>query len=163
MSSSDFFRKFQPLFEAKEEKGGYDKNGKVKKDGAYDAGGHYDAEADADENDAKADAAKDKAYESKGPVNTKESAAEFFRKYSDMIVEAEEVDEGKADDVKEKLAAKKEEKAEKYDFGKDSDKDEPKAKKVSGSKYGGSKQKDDEEVDESKDKKLPPWLKKGKK
>ena len=156
MSSSDFFRKFQPLFEAKEEKGGYDKNGKVKNGGAYDAGGHYDAEADADENDAKADAAKDKAMESKGPVNTKQSAADFFRKYADLI-------ESASDDAKEKLAAKKEEKAEKYDFGKDSDKDEPKAKKVSGSKYGGSKQKDDEEVDESKDKKLPPWLKKGKK
>ena len=94
---------------------------------------------------------KDKEKETK-PTNVKETAADFFRKYSDIVKEAEEqVEEGKLDDLRDKQAAKKEDDADNYKkpFGKSDDK-KGGARKVSGSSYGGSKQKDDkEEVDES--------------
>lgn len=69
MSSLDFFRKLQPLFEAAD----------LQKAGAKAV------------KNIKADAAKKKKEEAeKKPANVKETAGEFFRRYSDIIVEAED-------------------------------------------------------------------------
>jgi len=62
------------------------------------------------------------------------------------VMEADKVDigESKVDDMKDRLAAAKEKKADSYEFGKDK-KSEAKPRAVAGSSYGGSKQKDVEE------------------
>jgi hypothetical protein len=49
----------------------------------------------------KAKEAKAAKKEEKKPANVKESAAEFFRRYSDIIVEAEQVDEEETEQVNE--------------------------------------------------------------
>ena len=112
MSASDFFRKFQPLFEAKEDN---------KKDDKIEV---------------------KKPDEEKKPTNVKETAAEFFRKYSDMVTEAESCTEDEDDedeDVKiadkekgkDKKTQKDSEKGKKWNFEKADKKDEDKsAKKV---------------------------------
>ena len=79
--------------------------------------------------------------------NVKESGAEFFRKYSDIIKEAEAndeeiVDEGKLDDMKDAKAARDEEDADDYSKA-PKEKKGSAARKVQGKQYGGSKQKDD--------------------
>ena len=64
-NSSDFFKKFQPLFEAKDD----------------------------DKNDKKDEKKKEKIKSDKKANNVKESATDFFRKYADIIVEAESDDD----------------------------------------------------------------------
>jgi hypothetical protein len=88
-SASDFFRKTNQLFEAKDN------------DGEYDSTETKIEQAKADK-EAKVDAQikKSKKPFSNLKANVKESAADFFRKYSDIIAEAEEVDEKKRDEEK---------------------------------------------------------------
>jgi hypothetical protein len=152
MSSSDFFRKFQPLFESKEEdaasKKRADKRAAEEEAWAKSKGtpkkdvkeGWSDENPDDDKSDwaereqckaddkrkaDKEDAACKALDKAKKPKNTKESAGEFFRRYADIITEAESDDEEDPD-----VAA---------------------ADKVKGK--DGKTQKDAE-----KGKKLPPWL-----
>jgi hypothetical protein len=86
-------------------------------------------------------------------TNTKLTGAEFFRKYSDIIKEAEEKDEAncmkESDDPFDKNY-------------KDPGDKEPTTKKVAGKSYGGSKQ-DDDNKDEPWYAKKDPDGKKGKK
>lgn len=109
MSSSDFFRKFQPLFEGKEvtENRWAANNPDKDQDEEFEkAQCAADDKRKADKEDAACDAADKK---DKKPKNTKESAGEFFRRYADIITEAEEDDEdpdvAKADNVKGKDGA----------------------------------------------------------
>lgn len=74
-NASDFFRKFQPLFESKEEAKKDDKKTKMDKNLDNYKKGNVRANW--------ADKAERKS------ANVKETAADFFRKYSDMIAEAE--------------------------------------------------------------------------
>lgn len=113
MSSSDFFRNFQPLFESKD----VDMEEKVTK---------AEEKRKADKEDAAVKAlAKDKKAS-----NVKETAGAFFRKYSDIIKEAEEDD---ADDKK--------------DEDKDEDKDDKKKEWVPPWKKDGKK---DDKSDDKK-------------
>lgn len=132
MSSSDFFRKFQPLFEAKEEakddkKKGFFQNKNIPKE---------DNLEDPPE-EVKVEGKEKKVKESKAvnATNTRATGAEFFRKYSDIIKEAEEqeVKEGWDDG----------------DYDDDEDPDVKKADAVKGK--DGKTQKD-------ADKKKPAWL-----
>jgi hypothetical protein len=127
MSSSDFFRKFQPLFES------------AMSTKAADA-------ADDRVTKAKETKAKKKEEEKK-PKNVKENAADFFRKYSDIIKEAEEKEEVK-EEVKDDEEDEKDEVKESDDpFDKnykDPGDKESSTKKVAGKAYGGSKQDDGE-------------------
>ena len=80
--SSDFFKKLQPLFEDKAESG-MSKKGKA---------------ADTDQSDREYIAQRQKKEAEKKaekPANVKETATDFFRKYSDIVTEAEVVDEAK--------------------------------------------------------------------
>jgi hypothetical protein len=113
-NSHDFFKKFNNLFEGKDPDDSYDEKRQEK----------VDADCAAE------DAAK-KKKEDKKPANVKENAADFFRKYSDIIKEAEETVTESDDE--------------------DEDPDVAKADKVKGK--DGKTQKDSE-------KNLPPWLKK---
>ena len=104
---------------------------------------------------AAAKAKKEKEEKDKAS-NVKESGAEFFRKYSDIIKEAEEMvdedesmddgadelEEGKIDDMKDAKAAKDEADADDYSKAPKEKKGNA-ARKVQGKHYGGSKQKDD--------------------
>lgn len=72
------------------------------------------------------------------PTNTKQTAAEFFRKYSDMIAEAETREEEVSEDVRDKEVGAKE----KSSSGGTIEKTEKGIKHTSGKKYGGAK--DDE-------------------
>lgn len=73
MSSSDFFRNFQPLFESKD----VDMEEKVTKAEDKRKADKEDAAVKALDKDKKAN-------------NVKETAGAFFRKYADIIAEAEE-------------------------------------------------------------------------
>lgn len=92
------------------------------------------------------------------PANVKESSAEFFRKYSDIIAEAETVaapkpvTEGKksmiSEGIEDRLEAARAKAAKK---GKIKEPEKAKAdpkRQVKGTRYGGSKQKDDEQIEE---------------
>lgn len=114
-NSSDFFRGLQPLFEAKED-------GKKGKKPEW----LTKAEEKAEEK------------EGKKPANVKETAADFFRKYSDIIAEAEDYDDEDPDVAiadkekgKDKKTQKDSEKGKKWNFEKADKKDQDKsAKKV---------------------------------
>ena len=85
-NSHDFFKKYQALFEGKEcseDKEADDKKEKADKDADNYKKGNVRANWG------------DKAEGGPGskPKNTKESAGEFFRRYADIITEAEEDDE----------------------------------------------------------------------
>lgn len=60
--------------------------------------------------------------EMKKPVNTRETAAEFFRKYSDIIKEAEEVKEEAEDDEDEDVKKADKEKGKDGETQKDAEK-----------------------------------------
>jgi hypothetical protein len=143
MSSSDFFRKFQPLFES------------AMSTKAADAAD--DRVTKAKETKAK----KKEEKEDKKPKNVKENAADFFRKYSDIIKEAEEqIEEVKEEDEDKEEVAESDDPFDKN--YKDPGDKESKTKKVAGKAYGGSKQ-DDDNKDEPWYAKKDPDAKKGKK
>jgi hypothetical protein len=125
MSSSDFFRKFQPLFEAADPKDDKKKLQDPPKEVKIDK-----------------DLTK-KGYGKQGKAtNVKENSADFFRKYSDIIKEAEEqIEEVKEEDEDKEEVAESDDPFDK-NYKDPGDKEE-KSKKVAGKAYGGSKQDDD--------------------
>lgn len=161
-SSADFLRKYSDLVTEAEE---------VEEAKAPDL---FKAGQKAIKNMKKVAAEKKKAEKEeadKKASNVKESSADFFRRYSDIISEAEkrwddkewededseddrwkdeseDLEEGKLDDFKDKQAAKKEADADDYKKPWEK-KSESSKREVKGKSYGGSKQKDD--VEEGKE------------
>ena len=160
MNSHDFFRKMVGMVDSVEQ--GKEPAQLNEAKGQFRAGSksYFKAGQQAIKN-MKADAKAKKEKEEKDKAsNVKESGAEFFRKYSDIIKEAEEMvdedesmddgadelEEGKIDDMKDAKAAKDEADADDYSKA-PKEKKGTVARKVQGKQYGGSKQKD--EVEES--------------
>jgi len=111
-NASDFFRQYQPLFEAKED-------GKKSKKPEWLTKVETDSEEKKD----------------KKPKNVEETAANFFRKYSDIIKEAEEDDEdpdvaiADKEKGKDKKTQADADKGKKWNFEKADKKDEEKGAK----------------------------------
>lgn len=157
MNSHDFFRKMVGMVDSVEQGKSPEQLNEAKR-GTFRAGSnsYFKAGQQAIKN-MKADAKEKKEKEEKEKAsNVKESGAEFFRKYSDIIKEAEEMvdedesvdddadelEEGKIDDMKDAKAAKDEEDADDYRKA-PKEKKGSATRKVQGKQYGGSKQKDD--------------------
>ena len=90
------------------------------------------------------DEMKAKGYERSGPYSWKKSKPEAKPQGVANSSKQKDIGESKVDDMRDRLAAAKEKKADSYEFGKDK-KSEAKPRAVAGSSYGGSKQKDVEE------------------